>query len=40
MHSATSSEGPRFVRIAVPCAQISVTIEMHSRANGAKHRVL
>ena len=39
MHSATSSEGPRLVRIAVPCAQIRVAIEMHSRMNGAKRRV-
>ena len=33
MCSSTSSEGPRLVRIAVPCtcAQTRVVIEMHSR---------
>ena len=31
MRSATSSEGPRLVRIAVPCAQTRVATEMHSR---------
>ena len=31
MHSATSSEGPRLVRIVVLCAQTRVAIEMHSR---------
>ena len=36
MRSSTSSEGPRLVRIAVPCAQTRVAIEMHSRTNGAK----
>ena len=30
MHSLTSSEGPRLVRIAVPCAQTRVSIEMLS----------
>ena len=30
MRSATSSESPRLVRIAVPCAQTRVAIEMHS----------
>ena len=34
MRSSTSSEGPRLVRFAVPCAQTRVTIEMHSRMNG------
>ena len=38
MRSATSSEGPRLVRIAVPCAQTRVAIEIHSRTNGAKRR--
>ena len=38
MLSATSSEGSRLVRIAVPCAQTRVAIEMHSRTNGAKRR--
>ena len=33
MHSSTNSEGPRLVRIAVPCAQTRVAIEMHSRRN-------
>ena len=28
MRSATSSEGPRLVRIAVPCAQTSVAIDI------------
>ena len=38
MRSATSSEGPRLVKITVPCAQTRVAIEMHShRMNGAKH---
>ena len=32
MCSSISSEGPRLVRFAVPCAQT----EMHSRMNGAK----
>ena len=38
MCSSTSSEGPRLVRIAVPCAQTRMAIEMHSssRTNGAK----
>ena len=38
MHSATSSEGPRLVRIAVPYAQTmaAIELEMHSRTNGAK----
>ena len=39
MRSTTSSEGPRLVRIAVPCAQTRVAIEMHSRVNSAKLRV-
>ena len=39
MCSSTSSEGPRLVRFAVPCAQTSVAIEMHSRTNGAKCHV-
>ena len=30
MRSATSSEGPWLVGIAVPCAQTRVAIEMHS----------
>ena len=30
MCSSTSSKGPRLVRIAVPCAQTRVAIEMHS----------
>ena len=30
MHSATSSEGPGLVGIAVPCAQTRVAIETHS----------
>ena len=38
MHSATSLEGPRLVRIAVPCAQTRVAIEMHSRTHGTKRR--
>ena len=38
MRSSTSSEGPRLVRIAVPCAQTRVAMEMHSRMNGAKRR--
>ena len=29
MHCATSSEGPQLIRIAVPCAQTRVAIEMH-----------
>ena len=33
MHSSTNSEGPRLVRIAVPCAQTRVAIEIHSRQN-------
>ena len=33
MRSATSSEGPRLFRIALPCAQTRVTIEMHSLTN-------
>ena len=37
MHSSTSSEGSRLVRIVVPYAQTRVAIETHSRANGAKH---
>ena len=38
MCSATSSEGPRLVRVAVPCAQtrVAIELEMHSRTNGAK----
>ena len=36
MHSSTGSEGPQLVRLAVPCAQTTVAIEMHSRTNGAK----
>ena len=36
MRSSTNSEGPRLVRIAVPCAQTTAAIEMHSRMNGAK----
>ena len=39
MCSATSSEGPRLVTIAVPCAQTSVAIEMHSQMNSAKRCV-
>ena len=39
MHSSSSSEGSRLVRIVVPCAQTRVTIETHSRVNGAKHGV-
>ena len=31
MRSSTSSESPRLVRIAVPCAQTRVAIEMHSQ---------
>ena len=31
MCTSTSSEGPRLVRIAVPCTQTRVAIEMHSR---------
>ena len=30
MHSATSSDGPRLVRIEVPCTQTRVAIGMHS----------
>ena len=37
MRSATSSEGPRLVRIAVPCAQTRVAVKMHSQTNGMKH---
>ena len=37
MRFATSSEGPRLVRIAMPYAQIRVAIEMHSQMNGMKH---
>ena len=36
MRSSISSEGPRLVRIAVPCAPTRVAKEMHSRMNGAK----
>ena len=36
MRSATSSEDSRLVRIAVPCAQTRVAIEMCSQTNGAK----
>ena len=39
MRSATSSEGPRLVRIAVPRAQTRVTIETHSRTNGFERPV-
>ena len=39
MHSSTSSEGSRSVRIVVPCAQTRVATETHSRANDAKHRM-
>ena len=39
MHSSTSSEGPRWVRIAVPCAQTRVAIEMHSRWNERREAV-
>ena len=39
MRSSTSSEGPRLVRFAVPCAQIRVAIEVHSQTNGVKHCV-
>ena len=39
MRSATSSDGPRLVRITVPCAQTRVAIEMHPRANSTKRRV-
>ena len=38
MRSATSSEGPQLVRIAVSCAQTRVVIEMHSQTNSAKRR--
>ena len=38
MHSSTSSEGSRLVRIVVSCAQTRVAIETYSRANGAKRR--
>ena len=38
MCSATSSEGPRLVRIVVTCAQTRVAIKMHSRMNGVKRR--
>ena len=38
MRSSTGSEGPRLVRIAVPCAQTRVAIEMHSQMYSAKHR--
>ena len=31
MRFSTNSEGPQLVRIAVPCAQTRVAIEMHSR---------
>ena len=40
MRSFTSSEGPRLVRFAVPCAQTKVAIEVHSRTNGAKRHAL
>ena len=36
MRSATSSEGPRLVRITVARAQTRMAIEMHSRMNGTK----
>ena len=36
MRSATSSEGPRLVRIAVPCAQTRVAVKMHSQTNGTE----
>ena len=39
MRSSTNSKGPRLVRIAVPCAQPRVAIEMHSRTNGAKQAI-
>ena len=38
MRSSTSSEDSQLVRIAVPCAQTRVAIEMHSRTNGTKRR--
>ena len=38
MRSATSLEDPRLVRIAVPCAQTTVAIEMYFRMNGVKCR--
>ena len=31
MCSSTNLKGPRLVRFAVPCAQTTVAIEMHSR---------
>ena len=42
MRSATSSEGSRLVGIAAPYmyAHTRVAIEMHSRTNGVKCRVL
>ena len=36
MRSFISSEGPRLVRIKVPCAQTMVAIEIHRRINGTK----
>ena len=39
MRSATSSYGPRLVRIEVQCAQTRVSIEMHPQTNSVKRRV-
>ena len=36
MHSATSLDGPRSLRIEVPCGQTRVAIEIHPQTNGAK----
>ena len=36
---ATSSEGSRLVRVAVPCAQTRVAVETHFGTNGAKRCV-
>ena len=38
MRPATSSQGPRLVRIAVLCARTTVAVETHSWTNGAKGR--
>ena len=39
MHSFTSSEGPRLVRITVPCAQTMVAIEIHHQKRHKGPRV-
>ena len=40
MRSATTSDGPRLVRIEVPCAQTRVAIGMHPGSNRERHEAL